>query len=109
MHIVVLMTCPNKEEAQKIVDNLLQAKLIACANMVPQVRSLYWWEGKVNADDEVLVVMKSREKLFTDIETTIKAGHSYSVPEIIALPLVAGNAEYLDWIDKSTQETQNET
>ncbi|MCA9404404.1 MAG: divalent-cation tolerance protein CutA [Candidatus Omnitrophica bacterium] len=102
MYIVVLMTCPNADEAKTIVDTLLNEKLIACANLVNPVRSLYWWEGKVNNDEEVLVVMKTRQDLFAGLEKTVKSLHSYSVPEIIALPIAAGNQDYLDWIDQST-------
>lgn len=108
MYIVVLMTACNREEGQKIVDTLLNAKQIACANIVPQVHSVYWWEGKVTTDEEVLVVMKTREELFSFVEETIKSLHSYTVPEIIALPIVAGNADYLKWIDESTQETTHD-
>lgn len=102
MHIVVLMTCPNTDEAQTIVDKLLAEKLIACANLVSPVRSLYRWEGKVNTDEEVLAVMKTRQDCFTKLEAAVKSLHSYTVPEIIALPIAAGNQDYLDWIDEST-------
>ncbi len=103
MHIVVLMTCPNADEARTIVDTLLAEKRIACANMVHPVRSLYWWEGKVNNDDEILVVMKTRQDCFDGLEKTVKSLHSYSVPEIIALPVVAGSRDYLNWIDETTK------
>lgn len=102
MHIVVLMTCPNADEAKTIVDKLLSDNLIACANLVQPVRSLYWWEGKVNNDEEILVVMKTRQDCFARLEETVKGLHSYTVPEIIALPIVAGSADYLKWVDDCT-------
>lgn len=108
MAIVVLMTCANEDEAQSIVEKLLDQKLIACANLTQPVRSLFWWEGKVNSEQEILVVMKTREECFVDLKTLIKSFHSYSVPEIIALPIVAGNEEYLNWIDESTGKGKSE-
>ena len=102
MHIVVLMTCPDADEAKTIVDALLKDKLIACANLVNPVRSLYWWEGRVNDDGEVLAVMKTRQECFEPLEKAVKSLHSYTVPEIIALPIVAGSQSYLDWIDETT-------
>jgi len=100
-HIVVLVTASTQEEAQMIARGLLEKKLAACCNIISGVRSLYWWQGKIMDDNEVLMVIKSRSDMFEKIKETVIACHSYAVPEIIALPLTAGSAPYLQWIDKS--------
>ncbi|MGE0267982.1 MAG: divalent-cation tolerance protein CutA [Candidatus Omnitrophota bacterium] len=107
MHIVVFITCKDQPEAKAVADRLLEEKLIACANIVSGVQSMYWWQGKVNSDQEVLMVIKTRKSLFSKIVKTVKTVHSYTVPEIIALPIVAGNEDYLNWINDSTQGRSN--
>jgi len=100
-HVVVLVTAPTENEAGAIASRLLDKKLVACANVVPGVRSAFWWEGKIDEADEVLIVMKTRGKLLEAVIEAVREAHSYDVPEIIALPIVGGNAEYLKWIDES--------
>ena len=100
--IVILVTAKDTAEAQKISQALLEKKLVACANIVPAVKSFFWWEGKSDNADEVLVIMKTQKKLFSKVITLVKALHSYSVPEIIALPIVAGSKDYLAWVAEST-------
>ena len=100
-HVVVLVTAKDIEEAQKIAKGLLQAKLIACANIVPQVQSLFWWQGKIDQANEVLLILKTQTKRIDEIITKVKSLHSYDVPEIIALPITAGQKDYLKWIDES--------
>jgi len=100
-YIVVLMTAADKEEAVKIVRCLLNEKLIACANIVGPVSSLFWWEGKIDEASEFLVFMKSRENLFEKLTERVKELHSYQVPEIIALPAEKGLPSYLDWLSTS--------
>jgi periplasmic divalent cation tolerance protein len=107
MHIVIYVTCKNKPEAETIANTLLEEKLIACANIVPGIQSMYWWEGKVNTDQEVLMIIKTRKTLFSKIVKIVKAHHSYTVPEIIALPITAGNLDYLKWINASTKGSGN--
>lgn len=101
MHIVILITTKDKSEAKAISDKLLQSKLIACANIVEGVNSVFWWQGKIDAAQEVLLVLKSRRDHFDEIIKTVKSIHSYETPEIIALPIVAGNPDYMKWIDES--------
>lgn len=103
MHIVIFITCKNKPEAEAIANKLLEEKMIACANIVSGIQSMYWWEGKVNTDQEVLMIIKTRKILFPKIVKTVKNLHSYTVPEIIALPITAGSADYLKWINASTK------
>jgi periplasmic divalent cation tolerance protein len=102
MYCVVLVTTKDGEEARRIAEALLNDKLIACANILPAVTSLFWWEGKVDRSDEVLMVLKTKRALFAKLAKTVKALHSYEVPEIIALPIVSGYNPYLNWINSST-------
>lgn len=108
MYIVVLMTAKDAGEAEKIVIQLAEAKLIACSNIIRGVQSIFWWEGKVDKADEVLVVLKTRKALFKDVEKMIKSLHSYTLPEIIALPVIEGSKDYLNWIRNSTAKTKPE-
>jgi len=102
-YIVVIMTAANKEEAVKIVHHLFSERLIACANIVGPVSSLFWWEEKIDETDEFLVFMKSKKKLFERLSERAKEIHSYQVPEIIALPVIEGLPSYLDWLGASLQ------
>ena len=102
MHIVILVTAKDEAQANKIVEKLVEEKLIACANIVPGIRSIFRWQGKVDRADEVLLVLKSRRRHFPAIVKAVKALHSYDVPEVIALPIVEGNKDYLKWLREST-------
>ncbi len=94
--ILVLSTFPNREEAHKIGKELLNKKLIACYNLTP-VESAYWWKGKIEEANEVIMIMKAN-KSFEEIEKFIIEHHSYDVPEIIAIEPKAVNIKYLKWI-----------
>ena len=99
--IIILITAKDKKEAQKIVRGLLEAKLIACANIIEGVQSLFWWQGKIDSSNEALLILKTKKTLFKQVSSKVKYLHSYQTPEIIALPLVAGSKDYLDWITSS--------
>jgi len=101
--IAVLMTAPNEEEAAAIACALVEAKLAACVNLVKGVRSIYSWQGKTEDASEVLMIAKTRQELFEALAAKVKELHSYDVPEIIALPVLDGSADYLEWISDSTQ------
>jgi periplasmic divalent cation tolerance protein len=103
--IVVLVTCGTEKEARKIARTLVERRLAACVNLfsVP-VRSIYRWRGKVESAKEFLLTVKTSRKRFRAIAAAVKRLHSYDVPEIIALPIAAGAAEYLDWILESVSE-----
>ncbi|HOW35591.1 MAG TPA: divalent-cation tolerance protein CutA [Candidatus Omnitrophota bacterium] len=101
MNIIVFVTAKDFKEAEKISQALVEQKLIACANIIQGVRSFFWWEGKVDAADEVLLILKTKRSLFKKVEKAVKSLHSYSVPEIIAIPIVAGSKEYLKWVNDS--------
>lgn len=100
-YIMVLVTTSSKQEAEKISQALLEAKLIACANIVGPVSSHFHWGGKVEQAEEFLVLMKSRSDLFEKISEAVRKLHSYEVPEILALPVVAGSEAYLAWLGRS--------
>jgi periplasmic divalent cation tolerance protein len=97
--IIVLVTTKDKAEAEKISLALLEEKLIACANIVGPVASCFLWQGKIDRAEECLVVMKSRKNLFAQLTARVRALHSYEVPEVLALPIIEGSADYLAWID----------
>ncbi|MCK4910531.1 MAG: divalent-cation tolerance protein CutA [Thermodesulfovibrionales bacterium] len=100
--IVVIVTASNEEEAAKIGKALVDERLAACANIVPKIRSIYRWEGKVQDDPETLMLIKTTDGAFDALLKRVKELHSYSVPEIIALPIGAGSSDYLSWIEDST-------
>lgn len=100
-YCVVFVTTNGLKEAEKITNNLLKKKLAACVNIIPAVHSKYWWKGKIEVAKESLMVIKTREKLIGKLIKEIKKIHSYTVPEIIALPVIKGNPDYLRWINDS--------
>ena len=101
MHIVILITASKKVEAKRIAAKLLKEKLVACVNIVDKVESFFWWQGKIDKAAESLMVIKSTKAKFKKIVKSVLSVHSYTVPEIIALPIIAGHKPYLDWIDVS--------
>ena len=100
--LVVLCTCPDEPTATGIATALLAAELAACVNCVAGIRSLYRWDGQIRDDTEVLLVIKTRAARYGALETLVRARHPYELPEIIALPVVAGARDYLDWIRQAT-------
>ena len=101
--IVVLITASSTEEARKLGKTLVQEKFAACVNVIPEIISIFNWHGEVCEEGEVLMIVKTSGKKFSALEKKIKEEHSYEVPEIIALPIVAGSKEYLNWIQKETR------
>jgi periplasmic divalent cation tolerance protein len=102
-HIVLFVTVPNDETANRLAEALVGEGLAACVNRIPGVRSTYFWEGRVCTDDELLLVIKTRGALFEPLRARVLELHPYTVPEIIALPIQAGHADYLAWIEQSTR------
>jgi len=101
--MVVFVTCGSEDEALKIARALVGEKLAACANMISPLRSIYRWEGKICDEKEWLLLIKTRQSRFEDLAKRVKALHSYSVPEIIALPITEGSPAYLNWISENTK------
>lgn len=103
-YIVVFCTVPNKATAQKIARHLVEEKLAACCNIIPRLTSIYTWENKIQEDAEYLLLIKTQKMIFSRLEDRIKEMHPYSIPEIIALPIIQGNKEYLKWIGENVEE-----
>ena len=101
--VVVLITVPDEKAARKLAKPLVEEGLAACVNTVPGVRSIYRWEGKTCDEPEVLLIVKTRRACFEALERRVREVHPYSVPEVIALPIVEGSAPYLDWVAASTR------
>jgi periplasmic divalent cation tolerance protein len=97
------MTASSHGEAESIAENLVSNKLAACVNILPKMKSFYWWDDKVCKDDELLLVAKTKTSLFKELEKAVKKLHSYDVPEIILLPIEEGSNTYLQWIEKVTR------
>ncbi|GJL84939.1 MAG: divalent-cation tolerance protein CutA [Micavibrio sp.] len=96
--ITIYTTCSNKEEAQKISKALVEARLVACANIMSPHEAVYWWEGKVEQSEEVAVIFKTREELFEAAKDKICELHSYDCPCVVAWPVTNGHASYLEWV-----------
>lgn len=102
-YVVVFITTPSPEVAEKVASELVARNLAACVNIVPSILSTYTWRGKVQNDQEVLLIIKTRAALFEEyLVPAVKSVHPYQVPEIIALPVVLGSQDYLDWITAET-------
>ncbi len=100
--IVVLSTAGSDEEARRIAVHLVEKRVAACVNIVPGVRSIYRWKGIVEESTELILLIKTRRALLRVLETELRAVHSYEVPEIVALPIVDGLEQYIEWIDAET-------
>ncbi|MCH8208817.1 MAG: divalent-cation tolerance protein CutA [Nitrospinae bacterium] len=98
-HIVVFITAGSREEADKISKGLVEEKLAFCVNSVPGIKSTYFWEGKLCVDEEFLLIVKTRNSRFEELEKWVRENHSYDVPEVIALPILKGSEPYLNSID----------
>ncbi len=99
---VILVTCPSRPVGERIGRALVESRLAACVNILPGVRSIYRWEGKIQRDPEVLLMIKTRRRRLAALQRTVKSLHPYTVPEIIALPVIAGSAAYLAWVKRSS-------
>lgn len=100
--IVIFVTASSIDEAKKIGQSLVEEGKVACCNITQPIESIFKWQGKLNVEREVLMMMKTREELFDIVEKRVKELHSYEVPEIIALPIIQGSMSYLDWVVKET-------
>jgi len=98
---VVLVTCSSREEAEKISKILVEERLAACVNVVSTVKSFFWWEGKIDEAEEHLLIIKTSVEKMEKLIERVKELHSYSVPEIISLPILEGNKDYLKWVEES--------
>ncbi len=102
-YLVVLVTVSDGEQARRIANELLDRRKAACVNIVPSVSSLFWWRGELNSAQENLLIIKTKASLLDEIITLVCQAHSYDVPEIIALPIVGGNQDYLQWLGREVE------
>ncbi|GHG04442.1 divalent-cation tolerance protein CutA [Thalassotalea marina] len=109
MYQIVLCNCPNDEIASQIAKHLVELKLAACVNVIPGVRSVYQWQGKIEIDHEVQLIIKTRQSLFEQLSREITQLHPYDVPEIIAMEIAAGNHAYLQWLEESLTHDDKKT
>jgi periplasmic divalent cation tolerance protein len=100
---LVLVTVPDSRTARSLVRAALDARLIACANLIPNIQSHYWWQGKIESSLEVLLILKTTATRLSALEKLIVSRHPYDTPEFVVLPLQAGNARYLDWLAASVR------
>ena len=98
---LVLVTAPDLKTARILAKSVLQAKLIACASLLPKIESHFWWQGKIKSAAEVLLVLKTQKANLAALEKLILAKHPYDTPEFLVLPISAGSKRYLDWLAKS--------
>jgi periplasmic divalent cation tolerance protein len=106
--VVVLITVGSADEASAIAQQLVEGRLAACVNAVPGVRCLFQWQGAIDSACETLLVAKTRSSLLPRLVESVRRVHSYSVPEIIALPIIGGNADYLKWLADETAAAINQ-
>ena len=100
--IVIFVTASSEEEAEKIAQSLVEKRLVACVNIIKDVQSVFRWKGKILDEKELLLIIKTRKKLYKNVEKEVKNLHAYEVPEIIALPIISGSKDYLYWVDSET-------
>ena len=101
-NLIVLITASEEDEAVKISRALIEARLAGCVNIIKNVRSIYRWEGKIEDEGEVLMIAKTQKQLFDPLMKKVKSLHSYKVPEIIAMPVIEGSKDYLEWLRQVT-------
>ncbi|NWF75424.1 MAG: divalent-cation tolerance protein CutA [Nitrospirae bacterium] len=100
--LLIFITASNQDEAVKIAKELIGNKLAGCVNIIKDIRSIYRWEGKIQDDSEVLMIAKTQKHIFDSLVKKVKELHSYTVPEIIAIPIIAGSEDYLKWLKDVT-------
>jgi periplasmic divalent cation tolerance protein len=97
--IVILCTSPSQDEAERLARHLLELRVAACVTVVPASQSYYWWQGAIESSTEYLLLIKSSRSLFPAVEEAVRQIHSYQVPEVVALPIIAGSGSYLNWLN----------
>ncbi|WTW96251.1 divalent-cation tolerance protein CutA [Streptomycetaceae bacterium NBC_01309] len=105
-YLTVLTTTDAQEAAASLAESAVTARVAACAQIVGPITSVYWWEGKVQREQEWQIIFKTPADRYPDLEAHIRAEHTYDVPEVIAGPIVAGNAAYLAWMSEETAATK---
>jgi periplasmic divalent cation tolerance protein len=102
--IVVFSTCGSAEEAESLARQLLEARLAACVSVIMQIQSYYWWKDKVEHATECLLLIKTSRDLFGQLRSKLETAHSYELPELLALPVIAGSPNYLAWLSAELRD-----
>lgn len=103
--IVVFMTAANSEEASRIAELLVEKNLAACVQILPEMQSVYRWKGEIEKQPEILILAKTVQSKFSELETQVRAVHSYETPEIVATPLTNGSKPYLEWLSANVDSS----
>ncbi len=103
-YVIVYITFSNKEEAEKIAKVLVEKRLVAGANIIPEITSFFWWKGKLEEEKESALIAKTKKEVFDKLLQEVKKLHSYECPCVIALPIVEGSPDFLNWIDEEVQK-----
>ncbi|HLK69127.1 MAG TPA: divalent-cation tolerance protein CutA [Bryobacteraceae bacterium] len=106
--IVILSTCSTEVEAEQLAKVLVEARLAACVSVIPRVRSFYHWKGEIEAADECLLLIKSSRELFDAVRVRLESAHSYETPEVLALPVVDGAPNYMNWLTANLSVTKED-
>jgi periplasmic divalent cation tolerance protein len=101
---LIYITTKDKEEARKIGKELVESRLAACINIIENVNSMYWWEGKIQNEGEAVLIAKTKESLVPELIEKVKSMHSYDCPCVVSLPILDGNKDYLEWLQKETKK-----
>ena len=101
--LVLLCTCPDEATAQQLAGGLLERKLAACVNILPEIRSMYRWQGVLHDDGETLMIIKTTRRAYAELETWLLQNHPYDVPEVLAVQVPAGSPAYLEWVQNEIE------
>ncbi len=101
--VLVIVTAPDRQTAEALAQQLLEQRLAACVNIVPGLRSHYWWQNQIESAEEVLMLVKARRQDLATLTELVRSSHPYDVPEVIALEIVGGLSAYLDWVEAETE------
>ncbi|MEG3225200.1 MAG: divalent-cation tolerance protein CutA [Methanobacteriales archaeon Met13] len=101
MYSLIYVTTSGEDESEKIAKKLLEEKLAACANIIPNMKSLFWWDGEIEEDTESILILKTRSNYLDTIKKRVKDIHSYDVPCVLEIPIKNGSEEYLKWLEES--------
>jgi periplasmic divalent cation tolerance protein len=99
--LIVYVTAANRKDADKIAQTLVKERLAACVSIVPLVYSRYWWQGHIENSEELLLIIKTLSRKYKALERRVRSLHSYTVPEVLAIPVLHGNPDYLKWLEES--------
>ena len=105
--IIVFSNCGSQEEARRVARALVDTRVCACVNIIPGIQSIYRWQGSIQEEAEWMLIIKTTRELFDRLSAELRKNHSYEIPEVIAIPIVEGNPDYLKWIDRETFGSAN--